>query len=236
MKSPPLSQEAHLEAGYLLRWLQQGVTLSMPQSRPMPSIGSRCHERLNDDNSTWRIVRLFTAGTVLPMLAVFVPMILVFSVGCSDNSNNDGQVEVGSKSSTGNFVFPQAIQEAALPDTGTVHAYMSVDGSPREEMTVSTDKTQATINWPQSLSIGDHSFKIEFEFESSGYLRPLPLVDGTITQSLVAGLNNVSFTQGDYNDPPDTDGDGKNNLDEVVDSDNPFSCVVGVSHLGGCQL
>jgi phage-related protein len=29
----------------------------MPQSRPMPGIGSQCHElRINDDKQTWRIV------------------------------------------------------------------------------------------------------------------------------------------------------------------------------------
>lgn len=29
----------------------------MPQSRPMPSIGARCHElRINDENVTWRII------------------------------------------------------------------------------------------------------------------------------------------------------------------------------------
>jgi len=29
----------------------------MPWSRPMPSIGKRCHElRINDDDRTWRIV------------------------------------------------------------------------------------------------------------------------------------------------------------------------------------
>ena len=57
VKSPPLSQEARLEAGYLLRQLQQGVMLSMPQSRPMPTIGRRCHElRINDESVTWRII------------------------------------------------------------------------------------------------------------------------------------------------------------------------------------
>jgi phage-related protein len=57
VKSPPLSQEARLEAGYLLRQLQRGVMLSMPQSRPMPTIGRRCHElRINDENVTWRII------------------------------------------------------------------------------------------------------------------------------------------------------------------------------------
>ena len=44
VKSPPLSFEARLEAGFLLRRLQQGDAVHMPHSRPMPSIGRRCHE------------------------------------------------------------------------------------------------------------------------------------------------------------------------------------------------
>lgn len=57
VQSPPFSLEARLEAGYLLRQLQQGIKLTMPQSRPMPTIGRRCHElRINDENCTWRIV------------------------------------------------------------------------------------------------------------------------------------------------------------------------------------
>jgi len=57
VKTPPLSSAARLETGFLLRQLQQGERLSMPWSRPMPSIGKRCHElRINDDARTWRIV------------------------------------------------------------------------------------------------------------------------------------------------------------------------------------
>ena len=57
VKTPPLSVEARLEAGFLLRQLQQGVRLGMPQSRPMPTIGPRCHElRINDEAVSWRIV------------------------------------------------------------------------------------------------------------------------------------------------------------------------------------
>jgi phage-related protein len=55
--SPPFSQEARVEAGYLLRLLQKGEKLSLPHSRPMPSIGRNCHElRINDRNQTWRII------------------------------------------------------------------------------------------------------------------------------------------------------------------------------------
>jgi phage-related protein len=41
----------------LLRKLQRGETLSLPHSRPMPSIGLHCHElRINDITGTWRII------------------------------------------------------------------------------------------------------------------------------------------------------------------------------------
>jgi phage-related protein len=57
VKSPPFSDDARREAGFLLRMLQHGEKLAMPQSRPMPSIGKRCHElRVNDGDATWRIV------------------------------------------------------------------------------------------------------------------------------------------------------------------------------------
>ena len=57
VSTPPFSTDARLEAGYLLRLLQKGEKLGMPHSRPMPTIGPRCHElRINDENSTWRIV------------------------------------------------------------------------------------------------------------------------------------------------------------------------------------
>jgi phage-related protein len=57
IQTPPMSAAAKLEAGFLLRRLQRGESLSMPQSRPMPSIGPRCHElRINDLVGTWRII------------------------------------------------------------------------------------------------------------------------------------------------------------------------------------
>ena len=46
-----------MKPGYLLRKLQMGELLSLPHSRPMPSIGSRCHElRIDDQNKAWRVV------------------------------------------------------------------------------------------------------------------------------------------------------------------------------------
>ena len=57
VKTPPFTSAARLEAGFLLRNLQQGEKLSMPHSRPMPVIGKRCHElRVTDIDVIWRIV------------------------------------------------------------------------------------------------------------------------------------------------------------------------------------
>jgi phage-related protein len=57
VKTPPFSAEARVEAGLLLRRLQRRDRLAMPHSRPMPTIGRRCHElRVVDAGKTWRIV------------------------------------------------------------------------------------------------------------------------------------------------------------------------------------
>ena len=57
VKTPPFSKLARLQAGFLLRLLQRGEKIAMPHSRPMPSIGRKCHElRVADEKVSWRIV------------------------------------------------------------------------------------------------------------------------------------------------------------------------------------
>ncbi|MDY6790768.1 MAG: type II toxin-antitoxin system RelE/ParE family toxin [Thermodesulfobacteriota bacterium] len=65
--TPPFSSNARIETGYLLRQIQKGIKLSLPKSRPMPSIGTRCHElRINDENLTWRIMyRIYTDAILI---------------------------------------------------------------------------------------------------------------------------------------------------------------------------
>ena len=71
IKTPPLSQGARIEAGYLLRLLQKGQAIGMPQSRPMPVVGPRCHElRVRDAGADWRIVYRLDADAVV-ILEVF---------------------------------------------------------------------------------------------------------------------------------------------------------------------
>ena len=69
--SPPFSRTARLETGSLLRRLQQGERLSMPHSRPMPSLGPACHElRIRDGSISWRIVYHLSRSAVV-ILDVF---------------------------------------------------------------------------------------------------------------------------------------------------------------------
>jgi phage-related protein len=71
IKTPPFSQEARIEAGVLLRRLQQSENLGMPHSRPMPSIGKHCHElRVRDSENNWRIIYRIDDDAIL-ILEVF---------------------------------------------------------------------------------------------------------------------------------------------------------------------
>lgn len=72
IKTPPFSQAGRLEAGYLLRLLQQGTSLGLPHSRPMPTIGKRCHElRIHDEAGIFRILYRVETDTVV-ILDVFL--------------------------------------------------------------------------------------------------------------------------------------------------------------------
>jgi len=71
IKTPPFSQAARIEAGYLLHLLQEGQALGLPQSRPMPVVGPGCHElRVPDAGADWRIVYRLDADAVV-ILEVF---------------------------------------------------------------------------------------------------------------------------------------------------------------------
>jgi phage-related protein len=71
VKTPPFTKEARLEAGLLLRRLQKGEKIALPHSRPMQSIGARCHElRINDEDSIWRIMYRIDTDAII-ILEVF---------------------------------------------------------------------------------------------------------------------------------------------------------------------
>jgi hypothetical protein len=48
VKTPPFSREARIEAGCLLRRLQDGESLTMPHSKPMKEIGTKLPRAASD--------------------------------------------------------------------------------------------------------------------------------------------------------------------------------------------
>jgi phage-related protein len=73
IKTPPLSSEARQEAGVLLRRLQRGEILSLPESRPMSTVGPRCHELRIDDveqKKEWRVM-YYVGRNAIAILEVF---------------------------------------------------------------------------------------------------------------------------------------------------------------------
>jgi phage-related protein len=66
IKTPPFTPKGRKEAGDLLRLLQEGVNLSMPQAEPLPLVGPRCGAlRVRDAGHNWRIMYRVDPDAVL---------------------------------------------------------------------------------------------------------------------------------------------------------------------------
>jgi phage-related protein len=66
IKTPPVGEKGRRQLGAAIRVLQEGGLLGMPVSRPMPSIGPRCHElRVGDDGRQWRLIYRIDPDAIL---------------------------------------------------------------------------------------------------------------------------------------------------------------------------
>ena len=66
VKTPPFTLEGRQEAGMLLRLLQEGERLGMPQAEPLTDVGPRCGAlRVRDAEHNWRIMYRIDADAVL---------------------------------------------------------------------------------------------------------------------------------------------------------------------------
>jgi phage-related protein len=71
LQTPPMPIDARRETGFLLRLLQEGQSIGMPKSRPMPSIGHGCHElRVQAENTIWRTLYFIDMDAIV-VLEVF---------------------------------------------------------------------------------------------------------------------------------------------------------------------
>jgi phage-related protein len=66
IKTPPFTDDGRREAGELLRLLQEGERLGMPQAESLPSVGARCGAiRVRDGEHNWRIMYRIDSDAVL---------------------------------------------------------------------------------------------------------------------------------------------------------------------------
>jgi phage-related protein len=66
IKTPPFTAEGRQEAGMLLRLLQNGEHIGMPQAEPLPDVGPHCGAlRVRDAGHNWRIMYRIDSDAVL---------------------------------------------------------------------------------------------------------------------------------------------------------------------------
>lgn len=66
VKTPPFTPEGRQEAGMLLRLLQEGERLGMPQAEPLPDVCPRCGAlRVRDGDHNWRIMYRIDTEAIL---------------------------------------------------------------------------------------------------------------------------------------------------------------------------
>lgn len=66
VKTPPFTKQGRQEAGMLLRLIQHGERLGMPQSEALPDVGPRCGAlRVRDAGHNWRIMYRLDSHAVL---------------------------------------------------------------------------------------------------------------------------------------------------------------------------
>jgi phage-related protein len=66
IKTPPFTAQGRQETGMLLRLLQQGEHVGMPQAEPLSDVGNRCGAlRVRDAEHNWRIMYRIDPDAVL---------------------------------------------------------------------------------------------------------------------------------------------------------------------------
>jgi len=156
---------------------------------------------------------------------------------CSDSADNKATEHVSA------FKIPAVVQAITPPAGSSLQAFISVDGSSRQAMTI--DNTAGTANITiDGLSLASHTFVIDFELVfDSDPSNPVSLARATLTQSINAGNNTLTVVDSDFDTSFDDDNDGITNVVEVDTSTgggstNPSNsdCVIGSSLIGSCTL
>ena len=123
----------------------------------------------------------------------------------------------------------------AIPTSGTLRAYVAIDGGVRTELSIVSSIATRSI---PSLSRASHNVLLEFEFTDSGS-NTVTVATASKTVDLSAGDASLTFINADYDLANyDDDNDGLSNATEIAAGTNPMDsgCVLGTSLIGRCTL
>lgn len=164
--------------------------------------------------------------------------VLLLVAGCS-SSDSSGGVTARNDDQGDGIELPVAINAGALPSNGSLNAYISVDGGPRQALAVDL-ATQTVSGSLNGISTGSHQFLIEVVFAYDNGTEVM-LGRASVTMDVGSGDNSLTVNSGDYNTTFDDDNDGVSNLAELnagTDPTNPADtdCVIGTSAIGNCVI
>jgi hypothetical protein len=146
-------------------------------------------------------------------------LVLILLSACS-SGDSTLTTQTGNKDGVS---IPRVVSEA-LPENGTLSAFIRVDGGPRQAMSINGDTASITLG---GVSLGEHTITMEFEFVfDSNPDQPLNLASASQAINVVAG-ENPPLTFANYDTESfDADGDGISNLAELSNNTNPFAGIV----------
>ncbi len=160
-------------------------------------------------------------STVRLLRIIILIMFFVVLTACIEQDRNVNTVPSGSESGEASGMqIPSALQARPLPTPSALRADLYVDNEadPRP-MTINGTQVELTVS---GLSIGQHSFIIEFKYYSDTYgTEVIVSRSNEKTIQINQGDNNLGFTDSDYDISMDDDEDLVTNLDESFDNSNP---------------
>jgi len=171
-----------------------------------------------------RIYPSLISSIVKKIAFVSIPLMVLALVGCGS-----GGVDSSDAEKKGLLTTPAIVDTSALPEAGELKTYLTIDDEAREEIVLSNNSTSLQL---EKYAQGNHTFLIEFEFHETN--KPIiQLAKATIEVNVGQGDNPITFTEFDF---PDSNSDGKTNLDALVENLDPNACVLGSSTLSNCSL
>jgi len=159
--------------------------------------------------------------------SIFIISLLSLTMlACESGNSNVGTTPTDDK---GGVSLPRELKTTLLID-GTLNAYITVDKSARQKMSINGDNAGISLN---GLTEGMHTFVIEFEYiVTANPGTPVKLAQVSREINVGAGSNTLSIEETDYDTSYDDDNDGRSNIIELAAGENPFAGYV-ISNISG---